>query len=434
MKSLNRIKLNFICAIILVITGGVLFFASAECVSATSVGKNLDADDSGVADEAAEVEAPASIVVVIDPGHGGKNAGASPEGFVEKEMTLRVAKAMRDELSKYEGIEVYLTREEDADLSLEERVEFAVDQEADFLFCLHFNMSETHELYGAECWVSMFDTCYARGYDFSRIEMELLTDVGLYDRGIKTRENSKGTDYYGIIRIAKKYDMPAVIIEHCHLDHANDAPYVDTDAWPERYGVLDATAVAKYYGLKSSELGVDYSTEIREATPVPTTKMRPDETPPEVCEITLDSVNEKNGEIQVTVTASDADTRILYYKYSLDGGITYSEFMPWQKDTDSVSFTTKVHNATETKLLVKAVNLYGFDTASEIIHIDPITYLTDLDALRYGDGTGVDGVSRDFDQVGGSAGKTILAVILIVLLVLCVPVTGFFVLQRVRKR
>ena len=90
------------------------------------------------------------VVVVLDPGHGGKNLGAEYNGYTEKDMTMIVATAMKEELEKYEGVEVYLTRDVDKDMSLEERAEFAASKNADFLFCLHFNMSLGHELFGSE--------------------------------------------------------------------------------------------------------------------------------------------------------------------------------------------------------------------------------------------------------------------------------------------
>ena len=119
------------------------------------------------------------IVVVIDPGHGGENAGAIYGGYIEKTLTLNTALAMKEELEKYQGVEVYLTRESDVDLDLAERAEFAEEKNANILLCLHYNMSEYHKLYGAECYVSAFGSCYAIGKDFSDIEMELLTDEGL---------------------------------------------------------------------------------------------------------------------------------------------------------------------------------------------------------------------------------------------------------------
>ena len=59
-----------------------------------------------------------NIVVVIDPGHGGSNLGAEIDGRIEKDMNLKVAKAMYKHLSLYEGVDVYLTHEEDEGLTL----------------------------------------------------------------------------------------------------------------------------------------------------------------------------------------------------------------------------------------------------------------------------------------------------------------------------
>ena len=77
-----------------------------------------------------------NTVIVIDPGHGGENLGAQVDGYTEKEMTMIVAKAMKKELENYDNVVVYLTRESDQELSLEERAQFAKDRNADFLFCL----------------------------------------------------------------------------------------------------------------------------------------------------------------------------------------------------------------------------------------------------------------------------------------------------------
>lgn len=143
------------------------------------------------------------VVVVLDPGHGGENLGAEYHGFTEKDMTMVVAQAMKEELEKYEGIEVYLTHEVDADMTLEERVEYAESLNADFFFCLHFNMSKNHNLFGAEVWVSAFGEQYEKGYTFAKVEMDMLEELGLYSRGIKTKLNEEGkiiTIFYGMLR------------------------------------------------------------------------------------------------------------------------------------------------------------------------------------------------------------------------------------------
>ncbi len=56
--------------------------------------------------------------------------------------------------------------------------------------------------------MSAFGENYSKGYGVASVEMELLQELGLYSRGIKTRLNDRGTDYYGIIRHARSGIFP----------------------------------------------------------------------------------------------------------------------------------------------------------------------------------------------------------------------------------
>ena len=285
---------------------------------------------------------------------------------------------MKEELEKYQGVEVYLTRESDVDLDLTERAEFAEEKNADILLCLHYNMSEYHKLYGAECYVSAFGSCYAIGKDFSDIEMELLTDEGLYDRGVKTRLNSRGTDYYGIIRSSTAKKIPAVIIEHCHLDQENDKPYIDHNTWPQKYGVIDATAVAKYFGLKSEELSADYSTEVHTATPISDEKVKPDDTPPTECNAEILSVDEETGAIKGKISAYDPDSRILYYTFSFNNGKSFGEYYKYEPDENGgVFFEIQAPDKKRTRLVAAALNLYGGMTKTDLLYVGRMHYKED---------------------------------------------------------
>ena len=345
-----------------------------------------------------------AIVVVIDPGHGGKNAGAIYGGYIEKTLTLNTAKAMKEELEKYDGIKVYLTRDSDVDMELGERAAFAKEVDADLLLSLHYNMSELHKLFGTECWISAFGRCYAVGKDFSTIELEILTKEGLYDRGIKTRLNSRGTDYYGIIRSSTENDIPAVIIEHCHLDQENDKPYMDHNVWPQKYGVLDATAVARYFGLKSEQLGVDYSNEVHEATAVPDGKVSPDDTPPEWCEAEVTEVDEETGMIRGKLSAYDPDSRILYYTVSFDGGKTFGEYYRYEPDENGdVYFEVQAPDKKRTRLIVAALNIYGGLSQTELLYEGWLNYLPDEEAVEETivitrQPTGLDEASKKLDE------------------------------------
>lgn len=319
------------------------------------------------------------VIVVIDPGHGGENLGAEYEDYTEKEMTLIVAKAMKEELEQYEGITVYLTRTGDEDLSLEERCEYAASVNADFLFCLHFNMSEYHTLFGAETWISAFGEQYSRGYAFADIEIGLLQEMGLYSRGIKTRLNDKGEDYYGIIRHSTEQNMPCVLIEHCHLDQENDQPFYDHPEKLEAFGRLDAEAVARYYGLRSESLGKDFSDYQNLMVPVPTQTMKPDSTEPDICMVELVNQNMENGEVTVSVSAADYDSGMLYYTYSYNGGMTFSELQRWpDKSIDTFEFTLTVPSGMVPQIMINAYNGYDLYTTSNTLSLPSMNYETEL--------------------------------------------------------
>ena len=100
-----------------------------------------------------ECRADNDIVIVIDPGHGGDNYGTQVLDGYEKDYNLKVAKAMYERLNMYEGVEVFLTRESDKGLTLKKRAQIAEEKNADYLISLHFNASESHLSYGAECWI-----------------------------------------------------------------------------------------------------------------------------------------------------------------------------------------------------------------------------------------------------------------------------------------
>ena len=327
-----------------------------------------------------EAKADEPVVVVIDPGHGGENLGGEYEEYIEKEMTMIVANAMKEELEKYDGIQVYMTRYGDVeeDMSLEERSEYAKSVDADFMFCLHFNLSEYHTLFGAECWVSAFGEQYSKGYSFASVEMELLQELGLYSRGIKTRLNSRGTDYYGIIRTATEREIPCVLIEHCHLDQENDKPFYDYDEKLKEFGRLDATAVAKYFNLQSEELGVDYSDYQNVEVPVPDSVVKPDMTEPDICVIDVLDQNMENGKVTVQVSAMDYDSGMLYYAYSYDNGETFSTLQKWgDKSQDTITFTMQVPPHIVPRIVVNGYNGYDLYTTSNMISLPSMDYKTE---------------------------------------------------------
>lgn len=78
--------------------------------------------------------------IVIDPGHGGRDPGATgPTGLTEKAVNLAIARRLQERLNERGDIRAVLTRDSDEFLSLRERVEIANARDADLFLSLHVN-------------------------------------------------------------------------------------------------------------------------------------------------------------------------------------------------------------------------------------------------------------------------------------------------------
>ncbi len=333
----------------------------------------------GIFSYAPGVSAQEDIVIVIDPGHGGSQEGGMYDAFVEKDMNLITAKAMKEELEKYEGVQVSLTRDDDRKMTLEDRVAYAKEVNADILFCLHYNLSKDHNtLFGAECWVSAFERYYSEGYSFADIEIGALEKLGLYSRGIKTRLNDEGTDYYGIIRLAREQELTCVLIEHCHMDHENDRPFCEGREQWEAFGRLDADCAAKYFHLRSEKLGTDYRDYQTLDVPIPQGVVRPDATDPDICMIEVTDQEPETGMITVSLAAADYDSGMLYYDYSYDGGETFSPRFAWKdKAADTILFTMQVPPHIVPQIVVRGYNGYDLFTTSNLVTLPSMDYKTE---------------------------------------------------------
>jgi N-acetylmuramoyl-L-alanine amidase len=97
---------------------------------------------------------PGRPLVVIDAGHGGFDPGAiSPtSGLKEKDVTLRIAKAIRDELLKSGRVRVALTRDDDRFLVLQERYGVARKLHADLFISIHCDSVGSGDASGASVY------------------------------------------------------------------------------------------------------------------------------------------------------------------------------------------------------------------------------------------------------------------------------------------
>lgn len=84
------------------------------------------------------------IVITIDPGHGGCEKGACAFNLEEKIINLQISKALRKELKK-KGAKVYLTRKNDKQINLNDRIAFAKEKDSDILLSIHQNSLSNRE-------------------------------------------------------------------------------------------------------------------------------------------------------------------------------------------------------------------------------------------------------------------------------------------------
>ena len=91
--------------------------------------------------------------VVLDPGHGGEELGTQgAKGTLEKEITLSVARRLRTLIETRLGLKVFLTREDDRTMSLDDRSAFANNHQADVFLSIHANSAVRPALKGAEVY------------------------------------------------------------------------------------------------------------------------------------------------------------------------------------------------------------------------------------------------------------------------------------------
>lgn len=213
---------------------------------------------------ASTAKAAENKVVVLDPGHGGSDGGASANGLTEKNLTLKIAQYCKAELEAYGGVTVYMTRTSDKAVGLTERVNMAKNWGADVFVSLHIN-SAVASAKGVEVWYpnsNYNSTVHKNGKELAKYILDELTDLGLYDRGVKYKDyqSSDGSapvkypdgslaDYYSVIRDSKRAGFPGIIVEHAFITNTEDAQMLAQDSKLKQMGIADATGIANYLGL-----------------------------------------------------------------------------------------------------------------------------------------------------------------------------------------
>lgn len=161
-------------------------------------------------------------IIVIDPGHGGKDSGAvGVNGILEKDVVLKIAKQIAElnETTLNNQFEIYLTRYKDTLISLGDRTKLAKTLKADVFISLHCNYSDNPNARGIEVYVSKKEGKYSQesillAYD---LQKGLRKNLGFKSRGVKFAS-------FQVLRETDSF-FPSVLIEIGFLSNVFEASY-----------------------------------------------------------------------------------------------------------------------------------------------------------------------------------------------------------------
>ncbi|PZD70512.1 N-acetylmuramoyl-L-alanine amidase LytC [Acaryochloris thomasi RCC1774] len=176
---------------------------------------------------------PGAKVVLIDPGHGGRDPGAVGRGGLqEKRVVLPVSLRVVEELRR-RGVNAQLTRSSDQTVDLAPRVRKAEGLNADIFVSIHANAISLSrpEINGLETFYYQTGSRLA-----SNIHRSILQSVNVKDRRIRQAR------FY----VLRKTSMPAVLVELGYVTGSTDAPRLATKAHQDQLAVAIANGVINY--------------------------------------------------------------------------------------------------------------------------------------------------------------------------------------------
>jgi N-acetylmuramoyl-L-alanine amidase len=218
-------------------------------------------------------------LVVIDPGHGGKDPGAIGwKGVREKDLVLRFALDLRRMLEKA-GYRVRMTRSSDRFLTLAERVEFARRHDAHLFISIHADKFRTGTAQGLAVYTLSEEASDAEAAELARSEnaadiidgvdlgagMEAVRDI-LIDLALRETKN-QSVHFARLLtravrpaarlrprpvrsanfRVLRNPEVPAVLVELGYVSNPRDVRNMQSRAWRRRLAAALARAVDRYF-------------------------------------------------------------------------------------------------------------------------------------------------------------------------------------------
>lgn len=175
-------------------------------------------------------------VIVVDPGHGGKDPGArSASGLREKDLVLDVGLKLAAELQR-RGAAVVMTRSDDRFLELDQRAELANRAGADLFISIHADSApRNRRAQGFTSWI-------ARGASNRSSAAAGALNRSVASAGVNTR-GTRQADY----RVLVNTNCPAVLVELGFLTNQLDARLLAGDSYRSQLAAALADGIRGYY-------------------------------------------------------------------------------------------------------------------------------------------------------------------------------------------
>lgn len=186
-------------------------------------------------------------LIVIDPGHGGEDAGTkslTKPFYQEKFLTLSTARMVRDYLKQL-GYETEMTRDEDVFIPLVTRASKANDASPVLFVSVHFNSAPSREAHGVEVFFYQSEEDTSRTKSSKNLAAVILDEV-IQSTQAKSRGVKKGN--FAVIRETK---MPAVLVEAGFLTNQEEMAKIKDPAYMKRIALGIAKGIDRY--LKSGK-------------------------------------------------------------------------------------------------------------------------------------------------------------------------------------
>lgn len=178
-------------------------------------------------------------IIVIDPGHGGKDPGTSRESTTEKAIVLKVASLVRQKLEA-NGAKVVMTRTGDTFPTLEQRVSITDKNYGEIFVSIHVNAASSASAKGTETYYSVSTgDMYAEDVDLATfINKQIVQNADMNNRGVKK------ASYY----VTRSMVIPSVLVELGFISSNEDRAKLESDKYISLYAESIYNGIVQYYG------------------------------------------------------------------------------------------------------------------------------------------------------------------------------------------